>query len=96
MMTTSADGHLDVYDYMYKQNEPALSLQVRGASAWADCEKQMATPSPLRGPRGCMMLERASAQTCIRHQALTCQMAHRRCCITPAGMHSELGCHAGV
>ena len=29
MMTTSADGHLDVYDYMYKQNEPALSLQVR-------------------------------------------------------------------
>ena len=31
LMTTSADGHLDVYDYMYKQNEPALSLQVGAA-----------------------------------------------------------------
>ena len=27
LMTTSMDGQLDVYDFLYKQNEPALSLQ---------------------------------------------------------------------
>ena len=26
-MTTSMEGQLDVYDFLYKQNEPALSLQ---------------------------------------------------------------------
>ncbi|EOD40976.1 hypothetical protein EMIHUDRAFT_221996 [Emiliania huxleyi CCMP1516] len=28
--TTKMDGTLDVWDYFYKQNEPALSLQAKG------------------------------------------------------------------
>ena len=40
LMTTSSDGHLDVYDYMYKQNDPALSLQVRASCQRRRCIRQ--------------------------------------------------------
>ena len=37
LMTTSMEGQLDVYDFLYKQNEPALSLQVSLCLCTCEC-----------------------------------------------------------
>lgn len=44
-MTTSMEGQLDVYDFLYKQNEPALSLQASFDYACA-CEHEVPVLDP--------------------------------------------------